>query len=223
VFSLGTRRAFRPPGGPPQPRCRRRPSRFPREWSPRHEMIAHPWPHLRQAQRRGVALCVYGTIRAQRACQPAVLTAPWAVGRGRACASDGAQGPRIGRTARPPASPSWRSACAVRRGWVGAWPGGRARSWRWSWRRPPLGTVWWGWPSACATAAVRSQGPGTCGRPTRRAPGCPTSGACCGGGARRGPGVCGWWSWLTGGDGVPACGHGCGTGTGIRWCTCRRP
>jgi Transposase DDE domain len=54
--------------------------RFPSEWSHMHELLAHHLPHLRPAQRRGLALWVYGTILAQSACQNAVIAALLAVG-----------------------------------------------------------------------------------------------------------------------------------------------
>jgi hypothetical protein len=54
--------------------------RFPREWTQMHETLAHHLPHLRPAQRRGLAWWVYGTILAHSACQNAVLTALLTVG-----------------------------------------------------------------------------------------------------------------------------------------------
>jgi Transposase DDE domain len=54
--------------------------RFPQEWAQMHEMLAHYLPHLRPAQRRGLAWWVYGTMLAQSACQNAVITALLTVG-----------------------------------------------------------------------------------------------------------------------------------------------
>lgn len=54
--------------------------RFPKEWTQMHETLAHHLPHLRPAQRRGLAWWVYGTILAQSACQNAVITALLTVG-----------------------------------------------------------------------------------------------------------------------------------------------
>jgi Transposase DDE domain len=54
--------------------------RFPGEWSQMEQTLAQHLPHLRPAQRRSLALWVYGTILAQSACQNAVVTALLAVG-----------------------------------------------------------------------------------------------------------------------------------------------
>ena len=54
--------------------------RFPSEWYQMEQSIAHYFPNLRPAQRRGLTLWVYGTILAQSACQNAVISALAAVG-----------------------------------------------------------------------------------------------------------------------------------------------
>ena len=54
--------------------------RFPGELSPMEQTLAQHLPHLRPAQRRSLALWVYGTILAQSACQNAVVTALLALG-----------------------------------------------------------------------------------------------------------------------------------------------
>ena len=53
--------------------------RFPPEWYQRHETLAHYVPHVRPAQRRGLALWGYGTMLAPSACQNAGITALLAV------------------------------------------------------------------------------------------------------------------------------------------------
>jgi hypothetical protein len=54
--------------------------RFPSEWYQMHQTIEQYFPNLRPAQRRGLTLWVYGTVRARSACQNAVISALMAVG-----------------------------------------------------------------------------------------------------------------------------------------------
>lgn len=49
--------------------------RFPREWYQMNQEIEQRFPDLRPAQKRGLALWVYGTIMANSACQNAVISA----------------------------------------------------------------------------------------------------------------------------------------------------
>jgi hypothetical protein len=67
-------------GVPQHPRRWRCPRRFPGEWAQMDQTLAQQLPHLRPAQRRGVALWVDGTLLDQSACQNAVVTALLAVG-----------------------------------------------------------------------------------------------------------------------------------------------
>jgi hypothetical protein len=54
--------------------------RFSSEWTQMYETLAHRLPHLRPAQRLGLAWWAYGPILAQSACQNAVITALLSVG-----------------------------------------------------------------------------------------------------------------------------------------------
>ena len=55
--------------------------RLPRECYQLEEALAQHLPVLRPAQRRGLALWVYGAVLAQSACQNAVVSALLVVGR----------------------------------------------------------------------------------------------------------------------------------------------
>ena len=58
--------------------------RCPKEWYQMQVTLAQHLPHLRPAQRRGLAWWVYGTILAGSACQTAVLAALSLLGGGAA-------------------------------------------------------------------------------------------------------------------------------------------
>ena len=79
--------------------------RFPPAWYQMDAALAEHLPHLRRAQRQGLALWLYGAILAPSACQTAVITALRAYGGGhtlrqalRAWLCDGHERAAPGRT-----------------------------------------------------------------------------------------------------------------------------
>jgi hypothetical protein len=151
--------------------------RFPREWSHMHETLAHHLPHLRPAQRRGLALWVYGTMLAQSACQNAVITALLTVGAWhglRARLRDWLyDGPDKAAPCQTQLDVTTCFAPLLR--WLLAWWQGRDRlvhssimSFQPAWLdscscrgggRPPLASIW---PSSLCRAASRSMGSSWC-------------------------------------------------------------
>lgn len=148
--------------------------RCPPECYQLQQALAVHLPQLRPAERRGLALWVYGTILAHSACQHAVLAALLLLGSWhslrqtlREWLCDGAERAAPGHT------PLDVTACfALLLRWLLA--GGRANSWPWPSMLPANAPRRSPWSSASSTGVAPSRSRGTCCRPTRSAPGRPT-------------------------------------------------